>query len=676
MRFALKVAALLAFTFAMGGAVQASPVWQFADGRWPAPPVTRHVRAIRAVLDSNLNDDTQYIGTVSTFRGFIGSFLTSVTYNTDDKLFYLLEGDQFKQLHPDGTAKLIATLNTSGDSLVWDHATQLFYVCAPQSYEVLSISPSGAVNLLAGGHLGTGDGIGASAQFQYPTGMTLDPVNDVLYVADNDRLRRVGVDGSVLTVGGSGKLNAAGFPNVYNLAFDTNTAEVAITNFQPDEIGAYSTLTQTYREIAGRCVNVLSQFDYCAFLQQDGHGSSAFFALTDGIAYSGVTDDYYVVDAGNAEIRRVSPSGDVTTIAGNGGQGLRDGIGYLAEFSNPTCTAFDPDTNALLVCDHGGGSLRNVTTTGVLPLPLPHSFAMTLTPSPFSGASSIVSAPDGSFWFTEGSAGYLAQRLTNGKIRQYALPGGYSDPYEMMIGSNGDVVFGDLSGPQSATKSYIARRSSSGQITETPFPQHCGYGFYDYPSHLTAGPNGTTWFAGFCPSSLGFLTSTGQYDEIPTQQIGGIAIGLGPYVWAGTYNGLLKFNTDGSYVATYANVSADSGVAIGADGNIWFANSSLSEIGMFNPKTKTVVTYSLPPCGCNSRDLGHLVARPSGDLWFTEGYTGFDGYPTAIGRMTESGVYTEFPIFEPRSGPSGIAFSSNGTLWISDAGANKIGHMR
>ncbi len=679
MRLSMKFAVAFACAVAAIGLAKVSAVSAITNRGETARSIVWQVQAGPAAFaPRQLYANTQYIGAVTTFKGFHGNFVTAATYDTDDKLYYIVDGYQLEQLRPDGAVKVVANLSSSGYGLVWDHATQLFYVSVPQFYEILSVSPLGVVNLLAGGHIGTSDGMGSSAQFQFPTGVALDTVNDVLYVADSDRLRRVGVNGSVVTVGGAGMLSQGNAPG-YGLAYDTNSAEVGITNYQPDAIGAFSTLTGTYRLIAGRCVSPFGQFGLCAQLQMDGHGANAYFAQPQGIAYSGVTGDYYVADTDNTQVRRVSPSGDVTTIAGNGGEGPRDGVGDAAEFEDPTCTALDTDINSLLVCDTGGTTLRNVTTTGQLPPPIPHSFAMALTPTPVSGPTSIVQAPDGSLWFAEGTAGYLGQRLQNGKIRQYALSGGFVDPSDTIIGVDGDIEFLDWSGFNAygnPIQSYIATKMPGGQIKETLYPNHCGNTNYDYPENLTAGPAGTTWFAGTCPTSLGFLAPNGTYFDTPTQQISGIAIGHGAFVWAGTPEGLLKYTTSGSYVATYANVSADSGVAIGADGYIWFANSYLSEIGAFNPTTKAVVTYSLPACGCNSRDLGNFKTGPNGDLWFTEGYTLFDGYPTAIGRMTESGVYTEFPIFEPHSIPSGIAFGPDGTLWISDVGAEKIGHMR
>jgi sugar lactone lactonase YvrE len=74
----------------------------------------------------------------------------------------------------------------------------------------------------------------------------------------------------------------------------------------------------------------------------DGSGSAARFSAPLGIAL-GPDGDLYVADSGNARIRRVSLSGAVSTYAGNGGFSSLDGPAANAQFSVPTGIAVAAD---------------------------------------------------------------------------------------------------------------------------------------------------------------------------------------------------------------------------------------------------------------------------------------------------------------------------------------------
>ncbi len=96
----------------------------------------------------------------------------------------------------------------------------------------------------------------------------------------------------------------------------------------------------------------------------DGDGSPAVLADPFGVA---VAEDgtVYVADAGNNNrIRKIAPDGNITTLAG-GSEGFADGAGAQASFNTPSGLAIDGDGN-LYVADTGNNRIRKVTPEGVV----------------------------------------------------------------------------------------------------------------------------------------------------------------------------------------------------------------------------------------------------------------------------------------------------------------------
>jgi len=98
---------------------------------------------------------------------------------------------------------------------------------------------------------------------------------------------------------------------------------------------------------------------------QDGLGQSAVFSRPEGIVRDSA-GNLYVAEAGGNCIRKISPSGQVTTLAGSTTAGFQNGVGANARFNNPTGLAIDPSTNNLYVCDWNNGAVRMITSTGVV----------------------------------------------------------------------------------------------------------------------------------------------------------------------------------------------------------------------------------------------------------------------------------------------------------------------
>jgi sugar lactone lactonase YvrE len=100
----------------------------------------------------------------------------------------------------------------------------------------------------------------------------------------------------------------------------------------------------------------------------DGTGSAARFAFPAGVTVDG-TGTVYVADTGNHTIRRITPTGVVTTLAGEpGASGTFDGSGAAARFNGPSGVAVDATGN-LYVADTLNHAIRKVTQSGVVSTP-------------------------------------------------------------------------------------------------------------------------------------------------------------------------------------------------------------------------------------------------------------------------------------------------------------------
>lgn len=96
---------------------------------------------------------------------------------------------------------------------------------------------------------------------------------------------------------------------------------------------------------------------------QDGRGPAARFNAPRGLA-TDAGGNVYVMDTNNAAIRKITPDGTVTTFAGRTGEvGFADGPAAAARFNGPRAGVVDRQGN-LLVADEGNGAVRQVSPSG------------------------------------------------------------------------------------------------------------------------------------------------------------------------------------------------------------------------------------------------------------------------------------------------------------------------
>lgn len=252
----------------------------------------------------------------------------------------------------DGTG-ILASFDTPVGIAI-DHNGNLF-VTENEAHKIKRIDPDGVVTTLAGsGDTGLDNGYGTYARFRNPWGLATDDLGNV-YVADhgNHWIRKITPGGLVTTFAGSGTLGSADgigtnatFNNPAFLAFDGNH------NLYVTDAG-----NQMVRKITPEGL-VTTLAGSGTLGDADGTGTEASFRNPHGVAVTskGVV---YVADQSNHEIRRISPEGVVTTVAGSATQGSADGTGTDATFSFPFGMAVDGNGN-LYVSDLSNQLIRKI----------------------------------------------------------------------------------------------------------------------------------------------------------------------------------------------------------------------------------------------------------------------------------------------------------------------------
>ncbi|MDF1865869.1 MAG: hypothetical protein P1U70_13635, partial [Saprospiraceae bacterium] len=178
-------------------------------------------------------------------------------------------------------------------------------------------------------------------------GIDLDIDDDEnLYVANNQtyEIVKISPTGSMISLWSSDEISRE---TPLGIAVDKNG-------------NLYATIDNSIRKITpnGTVSNIAGSSSF-GFV--DGVGENAKFWFPFGLTVD-QDENIYVADLLNSKIRKVTPTGNVTTVAGSS-PGYLDGIGSQAQFSYPIDVTLDNDGN-LLVAD--GGRIRKITTNGMV----------------------------------------------------------------------------------------------------------------------------------------------------------------------------------------------------------------------------------------------------------------------------------------------------------------------
>jgi len=309
------------------------------------------------------------------------------------------------------------------------------YVAGGNSPTIRKIAPTGDVTTLAGtagstDSAGSADGTGSAARFNHPYGVAVDASGNV-YVADqfNNTIRKITPAGVVSTLAGlacfhgstDGTGSVARFYEPYDVAVDgSGNVYVADTD------------NQTIRKITPAGVVSTLAGTAGSYGSADGTGNAARFCFPYGVAVDGL-DNVYVADSYNSSIRKITPAGVVSTLAGGGGAGSADGTGSAARFNEPWGVAADGSGN-VYVADTHNHTIRKITPAGVV------STLAGLAGSPGSADGTGSTARFEGPWgvAVDGSGNVYVADRSNQTIRKIT-PGGDVSTMAGLAGSQGSA---------------------------------------------------------------------------------------------------------------------------------------------------------------------------------------------------------------------------------------------
>jgi len=265
----------------------------------------------------------------------------------------------------DGTATTARFVNMQGVAV---DANGTIYATDTANNTIRKITATGTVSTFAGqaGATGSDDGPVSTARFNAPLGITIDSVGN-LYVADSrsHTIRKITAAGVVSTLAGAASINGSADGTGPAASFNTPSALAVDAR---GNVFVCDTNNHTIRKITP--AGVVSTVAGTAGTSgaTDGTGANALFSSPSGIAIDS-TGNLFVASTGFGTLRKITPAGVVTTLAGKSGNfGANDGVAANARFSAPNGLAIDRSGN-IFVADYSNNVVRQVTPTGVTTTP-------------------------------------------------------------------------------------------------------------------------------------------------------------------------------------------------------------------------------------------------------------------------------------------------------------------
>lgn len=344
-----------------------------------ATPLRFQFRSTRSVIEEG-----NCGGSVSTFVGSGSSlaadgvgtaaafdWIGGLTQDPDGNLYVGECNGALRKVTPNGTVTTFAgALNTSAyvdgnsttarfqciEGLTMDDDGNIYAsVYGTLFTGIRKITPTGDVSTIAGSATrGNADGNGTAAQFWYPFGLAVDDAG-ILYVADGGygTIRKITPSGDVSTFVGS--------TFGYNDATGTAALLGSVHGIDFDSAGNLYIADSTNHRIRKMTpAGVVTTFAGSGSQQStDGNGTSASFHYPTGLAIDD-DDNVYVYDATGLKLRKITPSGDVTTVAGSGSYGSTNGVGLYSTFTwMETGLVVDP-SGVIYIGDSDNYAIRKI----------------------------------------------------------------------------------------------------------------------------------------------------------------------------------------------------------------------------------------------------------------------------------------------------------------------------
>jgi sugar lactone lactonase YvrE len=504
-------------------------------------------------------------------------------------------------------------------------------VLAPATQAQSNFSTPYTITTFAGTALtgGSTNATGTAARFFYPGGVAVDASGNV-YVADagNNVVRKITAAGVVTTFAGQVGA-AAGTADGTGAAIQFSAlGGVAVDN--QGDVYVADVINSTIRKITPGGVSSTLAGTPGVQGFANGPGSSALFNRPNGVAVDGA-GNVYVADTGNGVVRKVTAAGVVTTLAGvPGGFGTVNGTNGVALFNGLYGIAVDPSGN-VFVSDSVAGTIRKITPTG--------------TVTTFAGTAGLYGSADGTgtaalfnspgYIATDGSGNVYVADTNSSSIRRITPAGVVST----LAGEPQGVITSNPGAPI-----VTGSKDGTGSVAQFNFPR--GIAATAAGNIYIADTNNFTIRAGVPPSAVAA--------PVLNTQVTSQAAAAGA-------------NVTFSVAATGTGLSyqwAFNGTAIsGATGS----SLTISKIAAANAGAYTVtVTNSGGSITSGAATLA-LVTPPATSSYASPyAITTLAGTAGSYGTATGTGAAARF------TSPVGSAVDSSGNVYVTDAGSGTV----
>ena len=542
-----------------------------------------------------------------------GAAPSTVPMGSPTTLSWTLSGDPASALTLNG-ASVLGGLSVSTVPFRRQLYTLTAFNLKGSSQAFATVAARG-LELFAGNVDGPGwmDGTGSAARFNQPQGVVADGAGN-LYISDsaNQTIRKLTQAGIVTTLAGSvGQLASwDGTPGGFR--YPAGLAVDASGNLYVADRGNSSIRKVTPSGVVSTLAGTSG-----ASGSANGAGAVARFAGPSSLALT-AAGDLIVADTNNHLLRKVTAAGVVTTLAGSAGLGgTADGNGSAARFTYPEGVVVHPNGN-IYVTDRGNQTLRQVTPAGVV--------------TTLAGSPGLSGTADGT-----GSAAR------------------FFNPRRVAVDGAGDLWISD--------GSQTLRKVTTGGTVTTMAGAASAYGWVDGPA-ASARFNGLVGLA-FVPS--GRLAIADEFNH--AVRLLDLTQGLSTFAGAPPQAG----NTDGS--ATSARFSGPQGVTMDGNGNAYVADPGNNSIRKITPAGQTTTlagtTGLAAPTGLALDAAGNLFVTdmtnhtllqitPAGVM------STFAGLAGSAGSTDGTGAAARF------NSPNMVALDASGNLYLTDSGNHTI----
>ena len=547
------------------------------------------------------------------------------------------------------------------------------YIADTGNDRIRRVDASGVITTIAGGGRGRDNHVAEAASLSRPGGVAVDGSGN-LYIAEtsNSKIRRVDATGTITTIAGSNNppdsigdngpaIEAVmSRPTAVAVVGPCNswvpwihkgsTEQISEGIAMDDACNLYIADTENHRirrvDASGTITTVAGIGsegpDGAGFGGDGGPAVEAQLSIPKGVAVDGL-GNLYIADTGNHRIRRVDPSGVITTVAGTGEPGftLERGSATATQLSSPSGVAVDRSGN-LYIADTGNHLVRRVDPSGII--------------------TTIVGTSESGYSGDDG-LGIQAQ---------------LDSPSGVAVDHAGNLYIADTG------NHGIRRVDSTGVITTV-----AGTGEQDFVKDN--GPAVDAWLdspSGVAVDHVGnlYIADTGNHRIRRVDASGTIS------TVAGTGEGIYLYGGEGG-PAVEADLLHPGGVAVDSAGNLYIADTGNHGIRRVDP-SGTITTIAGTGEGGYSGDGGLAVKakiwRPSdvavdelGNLYIA------DTWNHRIRRVDNSGTIstvagTGEAGFTVESGPataaqldspSGVAVGGDGNLYIADHDNHRISQV-